>query len=81
MNEVTPDEGAPSFERDIKPLFRGTDREAMTWAFDLWSYEDVQKNARAIAEVLESGSMPCDDGWPSDRVRLFRRWVETDTQP
>jgi hypothetical protein len=25
------------FERNIKPLFRESDRESMTWAFDLWS--------------------------------------------
>ncbi len=27
---------APSFARDIKPLFRERDREAMDFAFDLW---------------------------------------------
>jgi hypothetical protein len=26
-----------SFERQIKPLFRDSDRQSMKWAFDLWS--------------------------------------------
>jgi hypothetical protein len=34
-----------SFERDIKPLFREGDRQAMKWAFDLWSYDDVAGNS------------------------------------
>lgn len=65
-----------SFERDIKPLFRPTDREAMEGSFDLWEHEDVTGNAEAILTVLEEGSMPCDGAWPPDRVELFKRWVE-----
>jgi hypothetical protein len=65
-----------SFESDIKPLFRGKDRDSMRKAFDLWSYDDVQAHADAIAEHLKNGSMPCDGAWPSDRVELFEHWVE-----
>ena len=32
----------------------------MRFVFDLWSYEDVSRNADAIAERLQDGSMPCD---------------------
>ena len=51
---------APSFERDIRPLFRSKDVEAMSGAFDLSSYEDVRTNAQRIYERLANGSMPCE---------------------
>jgi hypothetical protein len=65
-----------SFERDVKPLFRESDRAAMSSRFDLWSYGDVDANADAILSVLEAGSMPCDGGWDSGRVETFRRWAQ-----
>ena len=68
-----------SFATDIKPLFREKDRDSMRRAFDLWSYPDVQSHAAAIAERVKNGSMPCDGGWPPDRVALFERWVEEGT--
>ena len=49
----------------------------MRFAFDLWSYEDVSANAAAIFEKLSTGGMPCDGAWPSERVELFRRWMDT----
>ena len=56
-----PDEGAAvSFAADIKGLFRESDRESMTSAFDLWSYEDVKAHAQPIVERLRAGTMPCD---------------------
>ncbi len=44
-----------SFARDIKPLFREDDRNAMDFAFDLWDYQDVSNNADGILERLEDG--------------------------
>jgi hypothetical protein len=67
---------APSFERDIKPLFRDDDVESMEFAFDLRSYEEVTANAEDIYERLEDGSMPCDGEWPPERVELFRNWID-----
>ncbi|MDX6426836.1 MAG: hypothetical protein QOD52_2241 [Gaiellaceae bacterium] len=67
------------FETDVKPLFREGDRRAMKFAFDLWSHEDVSKNADAILDRLESGTMPCDRAWPPEQVGLFRRWIEGGT--
>ncbi len=64
------------FEADIRPLFRPSDVRAMTFVFDLSTYEDVCDNADAILERLRSGDMPCDEPWPADRVALFARWVE-----
>jgi hypothetical protein len=68
-----------SFDQDIKPLFREHDRDAMKWAFDLWSYEDVAANDDAILGKLKDGSMPCDGAWPDEQVGLFQRWVEAGT--
>jgi Ferritin-like len=64
------------FEGDIKPLFREGDRNAMRFAFDLWSPDDVSTHADAILGRLEAGTMPCDGAWPAERVAVFRRWIE-----
>jgi hypothetical protein len=71
--------GALSFERDIKPLFRSKDREAMLRAFDLFDYDDVVDNADAILGSLRGGTMPCDGAWPTDRVDKLERWIEAGT--
>jgi hypothetical protein len=65
----------PTFEAHIRPLFREEDRTSMTFAFDLWSHDDVSRHADAILERLEDGSMPCDAAWPKERVELFERWI------
>ena len=69
----TPSE--PSFAADIAPLFRPDDVEAMEWAFDLRSYDDVKANADDMLTRLEEGSMPPDVPWPADRVEVFRSWI------
>jgi hypothetical protein len=69
-------EQAPSFAKDIKPLFRDKDRASMKKTFDLWSYDDVSKNADKILDRVRAGTMPCDGAWPEDRVDLFARWVQ-----
>jgi hypothetical protein len=63
------------YEADIKPLFRARDQQAMTWAFDLFSYSDVSQHADAILARLRRGDMPCDGRWPDDRVDRFDQWV------
>jgi truncated hemoglobin YjbI len=66
------------FAKHIKPLFRKQDRQSMQFAFDLWSYADVNKYAEKILERLRNGSMPCDGAWPQERVAVFARWVATE---
>jgi truncated hemoglobin YjbI/CDGSH-type Zn-finger protein len=68
---------AVSFEQHIKPLFRERDRKSMTFAFDLWSYDDVRQNAAGILDRLKDGTMPCDGAWPDEWVAVFRRWTES----
>ena len=72
---------APSFETDIRPLFRDQDVRAMSFAFDLASHEDVKGNAADIYQQLAAGHMPCDGAWPEERVQLFREWMETGSAP
>ena len=73
---MTTGNGPLSFARDIQPLFREDDREAMQFVFDLWNYRDVSTYAESILERLEDGSMPCDEEWPAERIDLFRRWID-----
>ena len=75
------DGSPPSYEHDVKPLFRDRDRSSMPFMFDLWSYEHVRGNADAIALATEAGEMPCDGTWPADRTRLFRAWIDGGFQP
>ncbi len=65
-----------SFARDIRPLFRESDRESMEFAFDLWDYQDVCTHAQDILERLTDGTMPCDGEWPQEHITQFRRWIE-----
>jgi hypothetical protein len=68
---------AMSFARDIRPLFREHDRQAMLFLFDLWSHDDVSRNANRILPAVRAGVMPCDENWPDAQVELFARWIAT----
>ena len=70
-----------SFEIHIKPLFRPMDKQSMSFAFDLWSYDDVSRRADAILALLRAGNMPCDDRWSDAKVDVFERWVESGKAP
>jgi truncated hemoglobin YjbI len=74
-----PDEPV-GFGAHIKPLFREKDRQSMSFAFDLWSLDDVRTHAAGILERLRSGTMPCDGAWPEDRITVFQRWTESGQQ-
>jgi CDGSH-type Zn-finger protein/truncated hemoglobin YjbI len=70
---------AVSFAAHIKSLFRRRDRQSMSFAFDLWSYDDVKSRATAILARLRAGTMPCDGAWPAEKVEVFQRWVDSGT--
>ena len=70
-----------SFAAHIKPLFRERDRQSMSFAFDLWSADDVRGHATDILKRLQDGSMPCDGAWPAAKIEVFQRWTETGMQP
>ena len=69
-------DSAPTFTVDIKPLFRESDRKAMRFVFDLWSFDDVSAHSGPIFAAVSRGSMPCDGPWPSEKVELLRRWID-----
>ena len=64
-----------SFEQDIKQLFRDKDVASMKFMFDLHDHGDVTRNAEAILETVENGSMPCDQPWSEDQVTTLRDWI------
>ncbi len=74
-------DGTPSFAADIRPLFREDDVEAMSFAFDLASYDEVRENAEEIYDRLADGSMPCDTAWPDEDVARFRAWIDGGMAP
>lgn len=65
---------AVGFEKHIRQLFRKKDRQSMSFAFDLWKYEDVKKYAEEILNRLQNGSMPCDGAWEKEKLDLFSKW-------
>jgi CDGSH-type Zn-finger protein/truncated hemoglobin YjbI len=69
------------FTAHIKPLFRQRDRQSMSFAFDLWSVDDVRTRAAGILTRLQEGSMPCDGAWPAEKIEVFQRWTNTGMQP
>jgi hypothetical protein len=73
--------GGPTFERDIRPLFRQEDVDSMLFAFDLRSYDDVREYAEEIYDRLADGSMPCDGEWPQAQVERFRTWIDAGMAP
>jgi len=78
-----PDAPGPplSYQRDIRPLFRDKDRNAMVQLFDLWSHQDVVSHQDAIVAQLAAGTMPCDGPWPPEQVAVFTRWVTGGSNP
>lgn len=79
--EIPPAGQPVRFEQHIKSLFRAADRQSMSFAFDLWSYDDVSQHAEAILDRLRAGTMPCDGAWPPDRTDVFQRWADTGRAP
>jgi len=73
--------GLPSFEHEIRPLFRERDRESMLSRFDLFSYDDVRANATAIYQAVEQGKMPCDGPWPREQVARLHEWIDAGMLP
>ena len=68
-----------SFDKDIKPLMRDTDRDHMLFMFDLWSYGDVKDNAGDIYDSVSKGRMPPGNAggpWSKDKVDLFKQWID-----
>ena len=74
---------APSFAKDIRPLFRDEpDVKTMKrMGLDLSSHEDVKSQAEGIYARVDNGTMPCDGAWPEEQVALFKRWMDEGMAP
>jgi hypothetical protein len=64
------------FEDHVRGMFRPRDRQAMEFAFDLWSYDDVAAHADAILARVRAGAVPCDGAWSKERVDAFQGWID-----
>ena len=70
-----------SFEHDLRPLFRDSDRRSMTFLFDLWAFDDVSEHADEILERVRDGTMPCDRAWGEAEIDLLERWIAAGKRP
>jgi hypothetical protein len=69
------------FQEEIRPLFRSEDVDAMSFAFDLSSHDEVVEHAEEIYARLAEGTMPCDAAWAEEDVELFRTWIDAGMPP
>ncbi len=68
---------APSFEKNIRPLFRDFDISSMKdYGIDLSAYADVKKHAGDIYTRLLDGEMPCDSAWSAENLTAFKEWMD-----
>jgi hypothetical protein len=81
---------ARGFARDIRPLFRDLDINAMKSSqrsdpFDLSAYADVRARAQsinaALTWTLADSKMPCDGKWPPGRLLVFKQWMDQGLAP
>jgi twitching motility protein PilT len=79
LDQMHVDERKPSFETDIKALFRRDDKTAFAWAFDLWDSQSVREHAAKIREFVKKGDIvlerPMEEG-----LAELDRWL-TDPLP
>ena len=68
---------SPTFAADIRPLFRDSDIEEMSWSFDLASFDEVRDNAEAIYERLKAGGDATD--LSNYQAKVEASEIETDT--
>ena len=79
---------APSFAKDIRPLFTDEDVQHMSFMFDLSSYDDVKANSAAILDRVSRapgspGIMPPPprSPWSAAWVQLFQAWINANFPP
>ena len=70
---------ALSFATDIRPLFRDEDIECMDPSgvhLDDHAWMSVPANAQSVYDQVSEGAMPPGEPWSSDRVSLFKKWMD-----
>jgi hypothetical protein len=69
----------PVYELHIRPMFRATDREHMSFSVDLWDGDAVVGRAQDILQRLQTNMPPESHGgpWPDEWIALFSRWIDS----
>lgn len=70
---------ALSFASDIRPLFRDEDIECMKGMgvdLDDPAWMCVHANAEIVYGAVSNGSMPPDEPWETEKVALFKKWMD-----
>ena len=69
----------PVYELHIRPMFRATDRDHMSFEFNLWDADEVVARSNDILSRLRSNMPPVATGglWPDEWIALFSRWIDT----
>ncbi len=63
----------------VSELFRQDDivvMQGITGELDLSDCDSVKEWAERIYTEVSEGRMPCDEPWPSEKVELFKRWLD-----
>jgi hypothetical protein len=77
---------APSFAKDIRPMFTEMDVDHMQGlGLDLNEYAEVKKSSDSIYAVVSGGSMPPpgsgESRWTSEMCDTFKRWQDAGCPP
>ena len=72
---MAPGNSILSFARDIRPLFRESDRDSMAFAFDLWDYKDVSTHAEDILERRTKHALHLTDKERADFTAWFQMLI------
>ncbi len=74
---------APSFAKDIRPLFSDEDVQHMSFRFDLSDYQDVKDNSALILDRIKRAKAdpklmpPAPRGpWSPTKIQLFDDWIK-----
>jgi len=72
-----------SYQGDVKPLFSQSQRDCMTFKFDLYSYDDTKTWCGKIIKRLKDGDMPADGTapWPAERIAIIEAWRDQGFPP
>ena len=77
-----------SFRTDIVPLFTSIDIDHMSALgakLDDYSFMSQPDKASLVYEVVSSGKMPPstsgEQPWSSDKVQLFKAWIDGGCEP
>ena len=68
-----------NYHRDIQPMFRAIDVSLLKAheGIDPSDPADLEPHASDLLTKVEAGLFPHDTSWPTEKIALFRRWVQS----